>query len=45
MEENKWDTKRIITVILVAVIVGKIFGPIGLAVMALLCLWKESKKS
>lgn len=35
-----WDLKRIITVVLVALIVGKIFGPVGLAVMALVYLWK-----
>ena len=45
MEENKWDWKRILTVMLVALIVGKIFGPVGLAVMALIYLWREGTKS
>ena len=45
MVENKWDTKRILTVMLVALIVGKIFGPVGLAVMALIYLWREGTKS
>lgn len=44
MIENKWDTKRILTVMLVALIVGKIFGPVGLAVMALIYLWREGTK-
>ena len=45
MIENKWDIKRILTVMLVALIVGKIFGPVGLAVMALIYLWREGTKS
>lgn len=45
MEENKWDCKRILTVMLVALIVGKVFGPVGLAVMALIYLWREGTKT
>lgn len=45
MLENKWDTKRILTVILVGVIVAKIFGPVGLAVMALIYLWRVGTKN
>ena len=37
---NDWDLKKIITVVLIALIVGKIFGPVGLAVMALIYLCK-----
>lgn len=44
MVENKWDIKKILTAMLIVVIVGKIFGPVGLAIMALIYLWKESTK-
>ena len=43
--QSDYDLKKVVSVVLVALIVGKIFGPVGLAVMALLYLWKCGTKS
>ena len=43
--QSDYDLKKVVSMVLVALIVGKIFGPVGLAVMALLYLWKTGTKS
>ncbi len=43
--QSDYDLKKVVSMVLVALIVGKIFGPVGLAVMALLYLWKVGTKS
>ena len=43
--QSDYDLKKVVSMVLICVIVGKIFGPVGLAVVALLYLWKYGTKS